>query len=149
MAHNLEELKITDPSLRGKLILQDRTEVLSTLSPSTVFGATAHDFFTQHPVNRARAYYLHSVLHDWGDEDCEGILEKLKPAPRKRCSRIILNEIVVSENKASLAATSMEVLVAMRERTENRGENCYRSGGLAVSRFRLILLWRKFSLRRN
>lgn len=81
----------------------------------------AHDFFTPQPVKGARAYYLHSVLHDWNDDDCVRILEALKPAMNKGYSTVLINELVVPSQQAEWPVTSMDhlmlVLGAMRERT--------------------------------
>ena len=88
----------------------------------------SHGFFTQQPVKHARAYYLHSVLHNQSDDDCVRILTNLKPALKSGYLKIILNEIVVLESHASLSATSMDqlalVLGTMRERTELQWRTC-------------------------
>ena len=134
LGHDLHELITRYQSLPGKLLLQDREEVISTLEPSIKFQAAAHDFFTQQPVQHARAYYLHSVLHDWGNDDCVRILTALKPALKQSYSKILLNEIVLSEKHASVAATSMDqlmlVLGAMQERTESQWKELIRRSGL-------------------
>jgi hypothetical protein len=136
LGHDLQELREKHDNLPGDLILQDREEVIATLTPGTNFKATAHDFFTPQPVLHARAYYLHSVLHDWGDEDCIKILHNLKPALKKGYSKVLINEIVVSEENASLAATSMDqlmlVLGAMKERTEGQWREILGKAGYKV-----------------
>ena len=138
LGHDLKELKTRYPSLPGQLILQDREEVISTLDPSsTTFQASAHDFFTPQPVQHARAYYLHSVLHDWSDDDCARILNGLKPALKRGYSKVLLNEIVICEERASLPATSMDqlmlVLGAMRERTELQWRSLLQKSGFKVA----------------
>jgi hypothetical protein len=80
LGHDLQALRQKHPDLPGDLILQDREGFISTLPKITNSQAIAHDFFTPQSVLQARAYYLHSVLHDWGDEACVKILENLKPA---------------------------------------------------------------------
>ena len=95
-----------------------------------------HDFFTPQPVKHARAYYLHSVLHDLADDDCVRVLANLKPALKHGYSKVLLNEIVVLETHASLSATSMDQLVlvlgAMRERTESQWRDLLQQAGLRV-----------------
>jgi len=134
LGHDLDELITRYKSLPGKLLLQGREEVISTLPPSINFHASAHDFFIEQPVQHARAYYLHSVLHDWGNADCVRILTALKPALKQGYSKILLNEIVVSEQHASVAATSMDqlmlVLGAMQERTESQWKGLIQQSGL-------------------
>lgn len=89
-------------------MLQDRAEVIDTVTNSgKIFEATAHDFFTAQPVMGTRAYYLHSVLHDWGDDDCVKILEKLKPAMKPGYSSLLINEIIVPSQDPAWPITSM------------------------------------------
>ncbi|KAI1208147.1 putative O-methyltransferase [Annulohypoxylon truncatum] len=137
LGHDLQELKEKHPSLPGKLILQDRSEVISTVSAGA-FQATAHDFFTPQPVKDARAYYLHSVLHDWGDDDCVKILEQLKPALKPGYSRLLINEIIVPDRNPTWPVTSMDQLVfvlgAMGERTEKHWESILKRAGFKISR---------------
>ncbi|KAI1387563.1 putative O-methyltransferase [Hypoxylon trugodes] len=138
LGHDLEDLKKKHPSLPGKLILQDRAEVISTVSGSNVFEAKAHDFFTPQPVKEARAYYLHSVLHDWGDEDCVRILEQLKPAIKRGYSKLLLNEIIVPDRNPTWPVTSMDQLVfilgAMRERTEAHWRKILDQAGFKIAK---------------
>ncbi len=137
MGHDLQELKEKHQSLPGKLVLQDRPEVISTLSSAgSVFEPAAHDFFTPQPVKNARAYYLHSVLHDWGDDDCVKILEQLKPAIKAGYSKVLINEIIVPSRNAVWPITSMDQLVfvlgAMRERTEADWEKILQRAGFEI-----------------
>ena len=136
LGHDLKELRQKHPTLPGELILQDRSEVISNLPGTTEFNAIVHDFFTPQPILHARAYYLHSVLHDWGDDDCVKILKCLKPALKKGYSKILVNEIVVAEENATLSSTSMDqlmlVLGAMKERTEKEWTNILIEAGYSV-----------------
>ncbi|KAI0852445.1 putative O-methyltransferase [Daldinia vernicosa] len=136
LGHDLLELKEKHPSLPGKLILQDRPEVISAVSSEGVFEATAHDFFAPQPVKEARAYYLHSVLHDWGDDDCVRILEQLRPAIRSGYSKLLVNEIIVPDRNPTWPVTSMDqivfVLGAMGERTQARWEAILKRAGFKV-----------------
>jgi hypothetical protein len=83
---------------------------------------------------------LHSVLHDWGDDDCIKILHNLTSALKKGYSKVLINEIVVSEENASLAATSMDqlmlVLGAMKERTEGQWREILGKAG-----YRVLTIW--------
>lgn len=121
--HDLESFAARHASHPGKLVLQDREPVIASLviSKDTPFEAEAHDFFTPQPVHAARAYSFHSMLHDWGDEDSIRILNSLKSALKPGYSRDLLNEIVLSEEHPSLAATSMDMMMlahfAVRECT--------------------------------
>ncbi|OTB02433.1 hypothetical protein M426DRAFT_322710 [Hypoxylon sp. CI-4A] len=134
--HDLQELKEKHSSLPGKLVLQDQADVISQVSAGGLFEATAHDFFTPQPVKNARAYYLHSVLHDWGDDDCVKILEQLRPALKSGYSRLLINEIIVPDRNPTWPVTSMDQLVfilgAMRERTQADWENIVKRAGFKI-----------------
>lgn len=136
LGHDLEELKAKHPSLPGRVVLQDRAEVIATVSADGPFEATAHDFFTLQPVKGARAYYLHSVLHDWSDDDCVKILEQLKPALRPGYSTLLINELVVPRQNPTWPITSMDqlmlVLGAMQERTEEYWEQILSRAGFKI-----------------
>jgi hypothetical protein len=122
--HDCELFTSRHSSHPGKVILQDQDEVIATVqSKETLpFESQVHDFFTPQPIKGARAYALHSILHDWDDEQGIKILENLKPALTPGYSRVLLNEIVLSEEHPTLAATSMDMMMlahfAVRERTE-------------------------------
>lgn len=125
----------------GRLILQDREAVIAGVvaensDKELPFEVKAHDFFTSQTVRDARAYYLHSILHDWSDDEGILILQNLVPALKKGYSRVLLNEIVVSEEKPTLAATSMDMMMlahfAVRERTEANWREILEKAGLKV-----------------
>ena len=140
LGHDLKDLVAKHPNLPGKKILQDQASVISSIAQDTesskVFEATVHDFFTLQPVRGARAYYLHSVLHDWGDDDCVRVLEQIKPAIAKGYSKLLLNELVVPDEGANWSITAMDqlmlVLGAMKERTETQWKNLLQRAGFKV-----------------
>jgi hypothetical protein len=121
--HDVQLFATRHTSHPGKLVLQDREPVIASIpeQEKLPFGCQAHDFFTPQPIKAARVYALHSILHDWGDEEGVRILENLKPALKPRYSRVLLNEIVLSEEHPTIAATSMDMMMlahlAVRERT--------------------------------
>ena len=62
-------------SLPGKVILQDQASVISSLDHTgraRPYVVQAHDFFTPQSVKHARAYSLHSILHEWNDGTASG-----------------------------------------------------------------------------
>lgn len=137
--HDLQELRAKHPDLLGKLVLQDQADVIAKVDAHDgAFEAVPHDFFTPQPVRGARAYYLHSVLHDWSDADCLRILRAIAPAMKKGYSRVLLNEIAVPEQGAGWPVTSMDWLMmalgAMRERTMREWEGILEQAGLRVVR---------------
>ncbi|KAK8097197.1 hypothetical protein PG999_013141 [Apiospora kogelbergensis] len=120
----------------GRLVLQDREPVIAAAEKSDRFEAQVHDFFTPQPVRGARAYALHSILHDWGDAEGVRILENLRPALKRGYSRVLLNEIVLFEETPTLAATSMDMMMlahfAVKERTERDWRAIIEKAGLRV-----------------
>jgi hypothetical protein len=138
--HDVAAFAAQYASRPGKIILQDREPVIAGVLASSTeerpYEAQAHDFFTPQPVKSARAYYLHSILHDWSDEEGVKILENLVPALKEGYSRVLLNEIVVSEEKPTLAATSMDMMMlahfAVRERTEADWRAILEKAGLKI-----------------
>lgn len=139
--HDAATFATLHPSHPGRIILQDREPVIAGVLASSggttlPFEAQAHDFFTPQPVRGARAYFLHSILHDWGDNDGVRILESLVPALERGYSRVLLHEIVLREEKPTLAATSMDMMMlahfAVRERTEAEWRGILEKAGLRV-----------------
>lgn len=65
LGHDLVEFKTkhsdTNPNVRGRLILQDKSDVIAQIVPETAIGLElcAHDFFTEQPV-RGKSFYLSS-----------------------------------------------------------------------------------------
>jgi len=140
--HDAQLFATQHASHPGKLVLQDREPVIASVQDQEKlsFVCQAHDFFTPQPVKAARAYSLHSILHDWGDEEGVKILENLKPALEPGYSRVLLNEIVLSEETPTIAATSMDMMMlahfAVRERTEADWKGIIEKSGL-----RFLKIW--------
>lgn len=124
----------------GRVVLQDREPVIAEVQDKDKlpFECEAHDFFTPQSVRGARAYSLHSVLHDWDDTEGIKILGNLKPALKAGYSRVLLNEIVLSEKHPTIAATSMDMMMlahfAVRERTEADWRAILDKAGLTLLR---------------
>ncbi|PLN79648.1 S-adenosyl-L-methionine-dependent methyltransferase [Aspergillus taichungensis] len=125
--HDLERFHAKYPSAPGRLVLQDQPSVLADLSSShgtKPFEPMAHDFFTPQPVRGARAYFLHSVLHDWNDELCVAILRNLATSMTRGYSRLLIYENVIPDTGAHWQATSLDLVmmadVAAKERTERQ-----------------------------
>lgn len=141
LGHDLEELKAKHPQLPGRLVLQDRPEVVRQVQHvSKGIELMEHDFFTEQPIKGAKAYYLHSVLHDWDDESCHKILVQLRGAMRDGHSKLLINENVVPDIGAPWSMTSMDLLMmvlgAARERTQEDWRRLLRSAG-----FRCVNIW--------
>ena len=138
IGHDLTEFSIKYPHLPGRLILQERPEVIAQIaSTESPFEPTVHDFFTPQPIKGARAYYLHSVLHDWTDDHARNILRQLIAAMEKGYSKILINENAVPDIGASWKTTALDffmmALAASAERTEAQWRALLGSVGLKVT----------------
>ncbi|KAH0358954.1 S-adenosyl-L-methionine-dependent methyltransferase, partial [Aureobasidium melanogenum] len=106
----------------GRLILQDSAKVLKQAKVEPNIEVMPYDFFRPQTV-KARAYYLHSILHDWPDDEACAILENLKSA--MSCDSIILlHELVRDCPITSRTATWMDItmLAAFNSRERNLEE---------------------------
>lgn len=84
----------------------------------------------------ARAYHLHSVLHDWPDETCQSILTNLAKAMTPGYSKILIFENVIPDTDADWQTTSLDLIMmsifASQERTERQWRKLVESAGLKV-----------------
>lgn len=89
----------------------------------------------------ARAYYMHSVLHDWPDNVCERILANVKDAMKQGYSKLLINENVVPDVQAHWETTALDMMMlalfASRERT--RAQWTHLLEGLAG--FKIVKFW--------
>lgn len=138
--HDIIDFHKAFPDLPGNLILQELPTTIKSLPPDFPkdIEAQSHDFFTPQPVQHAKAYYLHMVLHDWPDESCRKILSKIIPAMKKGYSKILLNEIVISDMDAHWFSTSVDMIMlavhAAQERTESAWRQLVESVGLKITK---------------
>ncbi|KAI9751446.1 MAG: hypothetical protein M4579_006056 [Chaenotheca gracillima] len=135
LGHDLELFYEGYPKAPGRLINQDIPDTIGSIAKSKYdIEHEVHDFYTPQPIKGARAYYLHSVLHDWGDENALKILQQLVPALEKGYSKILINENVIPDTGASWEMTSLDFymmgLAASRERTESQWRKLLDSAGL-------------------
>lgn len=137
LGHDLLELRTNHPELSGRLILQDQPDVIKQVGNAAEgIELAVHDFFTPQPVKGAKAYYLHSVLHDWDDASCLQILHNIVPAMTPGHSKLLINENVVPDFGAAWPITSMDWLMmalgAVKERTERQWRGLLQQAGLEV-----------------
>jgi len=125
LGHDISEFRKKHPSAPGRLVLQDLPAVIAQGKDlDSKIEPKAHDFFTEQPIKGARAYYMHSVLHDWPDDLAEQILKTLKPAMEPGYSRLLLNENLIPDTNAHWETTALDLLmmtmVSAKERTETQ-----------------------------
>ncbi|KNG80147.1 O-methyltransferase [Aspergillus nomiae NRRL 13137] len=130
---------LVDPGAPGRLVLQDLPTVLDDIVTLDLsIERMAHNFFAVQPVKGARAYSLHSVLHNWNDEDCQTILSRLVASMAPGYSKILINEIDIPKTGAHWEATAMDILITVHlaagVRTEQQWHQRIESVGLKVAK---------------
>ncbi|KAL4802514.1 S-adenosyl-L-methionine-dependent methyltransferase [Aspergillus unguis] len=141
VGHDLSEFRRKWPNVPGRLVLQELPEVIGQAKwQNEATGKTiepmGHNFFEEQPIKGARAYYMHSVLHDWADADCVRILSNLVPAMKRGYSKILINENVIPATNAYWETTSLDIIMmadfASTERTERQWRELTASVGLKI-----------------
>ncbi|GKZ26494.1 hypothetical protein AbraIFM66951_002574 [Aspergillus brasiliensis] len=121
VGHDLERFHAAFPDAPGKLILQDLPMMIhqiKDLDPSIV--RMEYDFREEQPVKGARAYYIHSTLHNWCDDVCETLLMRVKEAMKPGYSRLLINEFVVPETGAHWEITGLDMMMLALFSSEQR-----------------------------
>ncbi|GLA63131.1 hypothetical protein AtubIFM54640_004270 [Aspergillus tubingensis] len=141
LGHDLSEFRRKWPQVSGRLILQDLPKVVEqarSMNLDPAIELMTHDFFTEQPIKGARAYYMHSVLHDWTDDDCRRILANVIPAMKRGHSKLLLNENVIPSTNAYWETTSLDIIMmadfASTERTEKQWRALVESAGLKITK---------------
>ncbi|KAL8720225.1 MAG: hypothetical protein Q9225_002887 [Loekoesia sp. 1 TL-2023] len=140
IGHDLERFRLAHPEVAARLVLQDRPDVVALSKCPDPVQKMAYDFFTPQPVQGARAYYMHGILHDWSDEPARNILEMLKPAMAPGYSKLLIHDHVLPDSHPHPQGTAydltMMVMVAALERTEPMWRELLESVG-----FRIVKIW--------
>ena len=143
--HDLIGFHKAHPSMPGRLILQDLPTTIQSLDPAALalqgIEPMGHDFFTLQPVHGAKTYYLKMCLHDWPDAQCIQILSQLKPALKPGYSRILLNEIVIPDEKAGWFETGVDMLMMQVHSAQERREREWVALVDAVGGLRVKQIW--------
>ncbi|KAK6845984.1 Demethylsterigmatocystin 6-O-methyltransferase [Apiospora arundinis] len=136
--HDLQQfVEMFRDDIHGRLILQDRPEVVKLADPGAGIEKMGHDFLTEQPIKGARAYYLHSIIQDWDDETNIRILKSLIPAMKEGYSKILINDYVVPNEGAHWLQTSLDCqlmsTLGARHRTEAEMRSMIDRAGLKVT----------------
>ncbi|KAF3066413.1 Demethylsterigmatocystin 6-O-methyltransferase [Daldinia childiae] len=137
IGHDIAEFLTKHPSVPGRLILQDLPDVLQQIDTlDERIERMEHNFFTEQPIRGSRAYYMHSVLHDWPDEQCVQILTQLSKSMEPGYSKLLINENVIPLRHAYWEATALDILMmtgfSSRERTKHEWEDLIKASGLRI-----------------
>lgn len=141
-AHGLDTARLLErhPDLPPDvLIVQDTPEVIEMnheqLDPR--IRKMAYDFFTEQPLKGSRAYFFHAVPHDWPDQDCVRMFEKVKAAMIPGYSKLLIYEVVLPAEGASSLMTTLDLqlmnCVSGLERTEGHWSKLLGQAGFKIN----------------
>ncbi|KAI1103266.1 S-adenosyl-L-methionine-dependent methyltransferase [Jackrogersella minutella] len=138
VGHDIQELLDKYPSMPGRLVLQDLASVLGQVKNlDSRIERMYYDFWEEQPIKGSRAYFMHSILHDWPDVDCLKILNRVKEAMKPGYSKFLINENVMPPRDASWETTGLDIILmtvsASRERTEQEWRKLLGDAGLKIS----------------
>ncbi|KAL2754399.1 hypothetical protein ACRALDRAFT_1031814 [Sodiomyces alcalophilus JCM 7366] len=144
LGHDINEFKKFYPNHPGKLILQDLPVVINDVKDiDPTIELMGHDFLTEQPVKGARAYFMHSILHDWPDDVCKKILGRLAEAMKPGYSKLLIFECVIPRTGAYWEATAGDILMMTQlsalERTEDNWHQLIEGSGLNL---KIIKFWK-------
>jgi len=141
LGKDLDEFRSRHPGYEDQLFLQDIPNIISKASCHPRIQRMPHDFFKTQPVKDARAYYLHSILHDWNNSDALEIIRNIASAMKPGYSKLLVNDIMLPPCRPSRLATAVDmqvmIMVAGRERTEDMFRGLLEMAGLKV-----VQVWR-------
>ncbi|KAI1778547.1 putative O-methyltransferase [Hypoxylon cercidicola] len=143
--HGIDLVRVAEkhPDLPpGSLVLQDLPEVVESVKLTTdKIRTMAHDLFAEgaeQPVKGARAYFMHTVLHDWSDETSVKILKQIAAVMKPGYSKVLINDIVIPSVGASCYQAAMDCLVlqaSANERTEAVWSKVIEDAGLKLVKY--------------
>ncbi|KZM28029.1 uncharacterized protein EKO05_0002051 [Ascochyta rabiei] len=136
--HDIKGLRAAfGDQIPGKLILQDRPEVIDLAAVDAGDEKMAHDFLTEQPIKAARAYFLHSIIQDWPDSTNAQILRSLIPAMKRGYSKLLINDFVLPNAGAHWSQTALdwELMASLgaRHRTVAEHAALYEGVGLRIA----------------
>ncbi|KAK7425773.1 hypothetical protein QQZ08_007749 [Neonectria magnoliae] len=138
IGHDLIEFHRHHPDAPGKLILQDLPAVIGQIEElHPAITPMGYNFLEEQPTKGARAYYMHSCLHDWPDDVCEKILARITAAMKPGYSKLLINENVIPSKGAYWETSALDMvmmtLFCSTERTESDWYNLLEKlGGLKI-----------------
>lgn len=123
--------------MHQKLILQDLPVVIADVKGlDTSIQLMPHDFLAEQPIKGARAYFMHSILHDWPDDVCIKILSRLADGMKPGYSKLLIFECVIPRTGAYWEATAGDILMMTQlsalERTEDHWRQLIEGSGLKL-----------------
>jgi hypothetical protein len=142
VGHDLAQFHEFHPKAPGKLVLQDLGVVIGQIKDlNPAIEPMAYDFHEEQPVKGARAYYMHSVLHDWPDNVCESILGRIKEAMKPGYSRLLINENVIPSTGAYWETSALDMVMLTLFCSKERTESDWRHLLEDLAGLRIVKIW--------
>ncbi|KAI3559148.1 hypothetical protein CABS01_02474 [Colletotrichum abscissum] len=139
--HDVLKFHSIYPETASRLYLEDLGSVVDQAVLPEGVNRVSYDFFTPQPIRGARAYLLHSILHDWSDAPARKILEIQRDAMTPGSSKLLIHDNIVETALAHPQTTAFDIqmmaMVAGQERTEDQWRELITSVGL-----RVVNIWR-------
>ena len=140
--HDIERIANCFPSVDPKtLVLQDQADVVKEAHIPDGVQIMPHDFFQEQPVKGAKYYFLHSILHDWGQDQCQKILSQLRAAMKPGHSKIIIVEAAIGAKESHPRATALDLVMASVFGTGEKREEDWRAMIEGVEGLRVKKVW--------
>ncbi|EQB57146.1 hypothetical protein CGLO_02783 [Colletotrichum gloeosporioides Cg-14] len=134
--HDILKFHALYPEKASRLYLEDLGSMVEKAELPSGVNKVAYDFFKPQPIKGARAYLMHSILHDWSDEPARKILEMQKDAMIPGYSRLLIHDHIDVEGPANPQATAFDIqmmaMVSGRERSEKDWRQLLTSVGLSA-----------------
>lgn len=133
----------------ARVVLQERTEVIDALNingshlPAQV-ELMSHNFFDTNPVQGAKVYFMHAVLHDWAQSRAHDILVRVREVMKPGYSRLLLFDRVVPEKasewdvKTAALDINMMCNFAALERSEAQWKSLLEGAGLKYTGYEKV-----------
>lgn len=136
------------PDAKGELIVQDLPKVVDEAAATDLaqlgrIEFMPHDFFSEQPIKGARIYFLHFIMHDWSETDCVRILTRLRDAMESGYSRIMINDMVLPDTKASLMMTAFDITMMCHHQAMERSESMWQDLIAKVDGLKLVECWKR------
>jgi hypothetical protein len=139
IGHQSELVRKNFRDIQGRVILQDRPNVLAKADVGDSIEKMAYDYLTPQPVKGARIYYFRQILHNNDDETCLRILKAQLDAMDEKSVIVIDDKVLldvkpeagVEEYTTALSLCMLAVFGAL-ERKENQWRKLLGEAGLEI-----------------
>ncbi|ORY63352.1 S-adenosyl-L-methionine-dependent methyltransferase [Pseudomassariella vexata] len=144
LGHDIAEFQKMYPDHPGRLILQDLPVVIADVKDlDSNIERIGYDFHTEQPIKGARAYFMHSIMHDWPDDVCKRILSRIAEAMKPGYSKLLIFDCVIPRTGAYWENTAGDMLMMTQlsalERTQDNWYDLIEGNGLGL---KIVKIWR-------